>query len=262
MTEHTLKRGDVTVHYEANGNRSEHVPLLLTHGYGASSAMWRPNLDALGVDRLVITWDVRGHGLTTAPPDLAGYTHEASVADMAAILDDQGIDRAVIGGLSLGGYLSLEFRAAHPERTVALVLCDTGPGFKSDRRREGWNAFARQQADDLEQGGEGALRDSPEVRAARHDPTGLALAARGILTQRDSSVIESLPSIGVPTLVVVGDRDEPFLAAADYMATTIPGAAKQVIADAGHACNIDQPKAFDAAVVDFLHRVDGQSGSR
>ena len=73
-----------------------------------------------------------------------------------------------------------------------------------------------------------------------------------MLTQRDASVIESLPSIRVPSLVLVGSRDTPFLAATDYMAGKIPGAVKVVIPDAGHAANIDQPRAFNDAVTAFL----------
>ena len=78
------------------------------------------------------------------------------------------------------------------------------------------------------------------------------MAARHMLTQENADVIESLPSIEVPSLVLVGADDEPFLNATDYMAAKIPGAAKVVIPDAGHASNIDQPAAFNEAVLQFL----------
>jgi pimeloyl-ACP methyl ester carboxylesterase len=73
-----------------------------------------------------------------------------------------------------------------------------------------------------------------------------------MLTQRDARVISSLPDIAVPALVVVGAKDTPFLAASDYMAAKIPGARKVVIEGAGHAANLDQPAAFNAAVLEFL----------
>jgi len=76
-----------------------------------------------------------------------------------------------------------------------------------------------------------------------------------MLTQADAQVIESLPGIKVPTLVVVGANDRPFLNAADYMAAKIPAATKVVVDGAGHASNIDQPDAFNNAVVDFLARI-------
>jgi len=97
-----------------------------------------------------------------------------------------------------------------------------------------------------------ALSNSPEVPGTGQNPRGLALAARGILTQRDARVLESLPGITVPVLVVVGANDTPFRAAADYMASKIPGATLAVLANAGHAANMDQPAAFNTAVLDFL----------
>jgi len=97
------------------------------------------------------------------------------------------------------------------------------------------------------------------ANVAHRDASGLAHAARGMLTQRDASVIETLPHIKVPSLVVVGADDTPFLAASDYMAAKIPAARKVVIPSAGHAANIDQPQLFNDAVVAFL--ADLESGS-
>jgi pimeloyl-ACP methyl ester carboxylesterase len=73
-----------------------------------------------------------------------------------------------------------------------------------------------------------------------------------MLTPRDARVIESLPAIGVPSIVIVGENDTPFLAASDYMAAKIPGAKKAVIPNAGHAANIDNPEAFNVALEGFL----------
>jgi pimeloyl-ACP methyl ester carboxylesterase len=247
-----LERDGVVLYYEVHGPASGRTPLLLTHGYSASSAMWRPNLPALARDRPVVVWDLRGHGETSSPADPARYGEDASVADMRAVLDACGIERAVVGGLSLGGYLSLAFHLEHPSRVAALVLCDTGPGFRRDEARARWNALAEGRARAFERHGLAALGTSAEVGPGRHDPAGLALAARGMLAQRDARVLESLPTIRVPTLVVVGEQDEPFLAASDYMAEKIPGAVKHVLANAGHAANIDQADAFDAVVSAFL----------
>ena len=248
-----LERDGHRIHFHAAGPAGGALPLLLSHGYGASAAMWEPNLPALAADRVVLTWDMRGHGASGSPDDQAQYSEAATVADMAALLDSQGIGRAVIGGLSLGGYMSLAFWLAHPERVAALVLCDTGPGYRKDAARDQWNDRAAATAARFERDGLAALSGSPETQAAGHGSAlGLARAARGMLAQRDSRVIDALPGIDVPVLVVVGDRDEPFLGAADYMAAKIPHAAKAVIPDAGHASNIDQPAAFDRAVLAFL----------
>ncbi len=93
----------------AGPRNEERPPVLLTHGYSASAAMWAPNLPALAKDRQVITWDNRGHSRSDSPEDLAQYSEDLAVEDMAALLDRAGVERAVVGGLSLGGYLSLAF---------------------------------------------------------------------------------------------------------------------------------------------------------
>jgi pimeloyl-ACP methyl ester carboxylesterase len=73
-----------------------------------------------------------------------------------------------------------------------------------------------------------------------------------MLAQRDSSIIDSLPDVRVPTLVIVGDQDAPFLAPCEYMAKKIPGARLEIIKDAGHSSNLDQPEAFDRVLRAFL----------
>ena len=175
---------------------------------------------------------------------------------MTAILDACGVEQAVVGGLSLGGYMSLEFYLAHPDRVRALVLCDTGPGYRKDDARAGWNRYAEAFAQKFEEKGLAALGQSSEVRIAKHrDARGLALAARGILAQRDARVMEALPSIRVPSLLIVGSEDKPFLTGMKYMAEKIPGAEHVVIEGAGHAANIDKPVRFNEVLTAFLARV-------
>ena len=246
-----LSRDGVSLYYEVHG---EGPALLLTHGFSATSQMWKGQIDALAPHFTVITWDMRGHGQSDYPADPSQYSEDATVADMAALLDQVGARRAVIGGLSLGGYMSLAFHRAHPDRTRALLIIDTGPGYKNDQARAGWNDNAVRRAERYEAEGLGDLsRASAEVRASSHrDATGLAKAARGMLTQRDSRVIESLPEIQVPAIVIVGENDAPFLAASDYMAAKIPGATRVTIPNAGHAANIDNPESFNEALTEFL----------
>jgi pimeloyl-ACP methyl ester carboxylesterase len=250
-----LNRDGVNLFYEVGGADSDRAPIILTHGYSATSEMWRPNLEAFRARRRVIIWDIRGHGQSDSPENQSLYSSELSVADMEAILEATGTKKAVVGGLSLGGYLSLAFHLRHPERVAALMLFDTGPGFKRDEPREAWNRTAEATAAAYEARGLDALPNRPEVgRSTHRGAAGLAQAARGILAQYDARVIESLPNIAVPTLVVVGALDTPFLGATDYMAAKIPGAVNAVIADAGHASNIDQPEVFNRIVLDFLDR--------
>jgi pimeloyl-ACP methyl ester carboxylesterase len=246
-----LNRDGVGIYYEVHGSGPV---LLLTHGYSATAEMWKGNIAALSKRHRLVTWDMRGHGRSDYPLDPLAYSEEATVADMAAILDAVGARKAIVGGLSLGGYMSLAFHRAHPERVAALLIIDTGPGFKKDDAREAWNKRARETGDRYDREGLAALSSGSAERASavHRSADGLARAARGMLTQKNSAVIQSLPSIKVPSLVIVGADDTPFLAASDYMAAKIPGARKVVIANAGHASNIDQPKAFDDAVASFL----------
>ncbi|SFJ13544.1 alpha/beta fold hydrolase [Bradyrhizobium sp. Gha] len=246
-----IDRDGVGIHYEVHGDGP---PLLLTHGYSSTSAMWHEQVDALSKDHKLILWDMRGHGQSDYPDDPDAYSEALTVGDMAAILDAVGAFSAIVGGLSLGGYMSLAFYRVHPTRTRALLIIDTGPGFKKDDAREAWNARALATADKLELEGLAVLKAATRERASasHRDAKGLALAARGMLTQRDAAVMELLPEIKVPSLIVVGADDTPFLAASDYMAAKIPGAQKVVIPAAGHAVNIDQPKAFVDAVGPFL----------
>jgi pimeloyl-ACP methyl ester carboxylesterase len=182
----------------------------------------------------VITWDLRGHGRSGAPDDPAQYSVELALADMAELLDRAGAGTAVLVGHSLGGYLSLAFHLAHPERVRALVLVDTGPGYRKDDARAGWNRMVEERARSL---------------AAK---PGLAHAARGILAQRDGRVIESLPEIHVPTLVVVGEKDERFLAGSRYMAEKIPGAKLEVITGAGHSPQESHPAELLRAAAPYF----------
>ena len=250
----TIDRNGVSIHYESHGSGPA---ILLSHGYGATSQMWAGQIDLLSADHQLIVWDMRGHGLTDSPDDQSLYSEAETVADMAAILDAEGVDDAVIGGLSLGGYMSLAFHVAHPERTRALMLFDTGPGYNNPKAREGWNTgMAIPRAERLEQDGLAALGGSEEVRVSTHrSAEGLARAARGMLAQFDNRIIQSLTSIEKPTLVLVGENDEPFLAGTDYMANKIAGSSKVVIANAGHAANIDNPADFNTAVASFLSSV-------
>lgn len=247
-----LQRDDgVSLYYEVHG---EGPVILLTHGYSATSQMWEGQIEALSRDHKLVIWDMRGHGRSDSPDDPALYSEPATVADMAALLDEVGAERAIVGGLSLGGYMSLAFHRVHPDRVRALLIIDTGPGYKNDEARAGWNATSLKTADRYEREGLAVLESgSAERRQARHQSAkGLALAARGMLTQRDAAVISSLPEIRVPSIVIVGSEDTPFLAASDYMAARIPGARKVVIEGAGHAANIDRPETFNAALLGFL----------
>jgi pimeloyl-ACP methyl ester carboxylesterase len=247
------KLNGIEIEYQDGGQGS---PVLLGHGYSATGRMWDSQRAALGDRYRIISWDMRGHGQTESPADPAQYSAALTVADMRALLQHCGVERAVVGGLSLGGYVSLAFYRAHPEMVRALVICDSGPGYRNAEARAAWNTRAHERAVELESKGLDALagrsREMREAMGHHRSAQGLAHAARGMLAQQDSAVIDSLPSIRVPTLVIVGDRDQPFLGPCEYMAKKIPGARLEVIPDAGHSSNLDQPAIFNRVLGNFL----------
>ena len=246
----TLDRDGVSIYYEVHGAGPA---ILLSHGYGATCRMWDGQVAAFADRWRLILWDMRGHGKSGDPADMARYSQALTVGDMAALLDASGVEQAIIGGLSLGGVMSLAFHLAHPARVRALVLCDTGPGFRNPEARRQWNSRAEARARELESKGLADSGGGAETRLGTHrSARGLAGAARGMLVQHDSLLIDSLPGIAVPTLVVVGSEDKHFLGAADYMVGKVAGARKIVIPDAGHASNLDQPAAFNEALGEFL----------
>ena len=243
----------IHINYEEHG-RPDGAPILLTHAYAATLQMWNPQFEALR-DYRVIGWDMRGHGGTDSPATQDAYTEKLTVADMDALLRHLGIEKAVIGGLSLGGYISLEFQLAHPEMVRALILCNTGPGYRKDEARAGWNDFSIGYAKRFEERGLDGFGRGIEIDATKRyqrSAQGLAFGGRGILTQRDANVMLNLDKIDVPALIILGADDERYKAGGDYMAAKIPNARKVVIENAGHAVNLYQPEQFNAAVLDFL----------
>ena len=244
----------IHINYEEHGSHYG-TPILLTHAYAATLQMWKPQFESWREYR-VIGWDMRGHGGTDSPPAQEDYTEKLTVEDMAALLRHLGIKEVVVGGLSLGGYISLEFQLAHPEMVRAMVLCNTGPGYRKDEARAGWNDFSVGYAKRFEERGLDGIGKGIEIDATRQyqrSAPGLALAGRGILTQRDAKVMEHLEEIAVPTLLIWGADDQRYQGGIEYMASKIPNVRRVVIEHAGHAANLFQPEAFNTAVLDFLH---------
>jgi pimeloyl-ACP methyl ester carboxylesterase len=260
----------VQLYVEAHG---EGLPVLLSCGLCTTHENWRPQVAPFVAAGLrVLLWDYRGHGRSQSPHDPASYTMAQVVDDLGRVLAWGAGDRpAIVGGLSFGGLASLHFALAHPERVRALLLVDTGPGFKNPEAQARWEAQVERTAGFLEARGCQAFARSkaaataiglrPELPAAQaaaraiaaQDPTGLALFARRVAGPAPP-VIDQLASLGIPALVVVGEKDEPYLRAAEVLASRLPKAESVKIAGAGHVVNLEEPEAFDAAVLGFLGR--------
>src|SRR2546425_11116054 len=160
MTE--AKINGINVRYEDSGRGAA---VFLTHGYAATGRMWSPQRQALNdAGYRLITWDMRGHGGTDSPDDPAQYSEALTVQDMTVLLDMLSTEQAVVGGLSLGGYMSLAFYLTHPERVRALVLCDTGPGYRNPEGRAVWNRRGGEEAVQFERERVGAAGPRPGGR--------------------------------------------------------------------------------------------------
>ena len=249
-----LDRNGVAIHYEVHGKGPT---ILLSHGYSSTSRMWDDQVAALKDRYQVIVWDFRGHGESDYPKDGAQYSEALTVGDMAALLDLVGAKTAIVAGLSLGGYMSLAFHASHPERVRALMLFDTGPGFKKDEARDEVERVGAQARRRLRRRAVWRRSTAPTRCGSPAIATRPASPARRAACWRKQNdrVIQSLDSIKVPTLVLVGANDTNFLAATDYMAAKIKGSTKVVIPDAGHAANLHQPARFNQAVEAFLAKL-------
>tara|TARA_B000000441_G_scaffold3145_1_gene1956 strand:- start:497 stop:1252 length:756 start_codon:yes stop_codon:yes gene_type:complete len=246
-----INRNGIKINYETYGNGPA---LFLTHGFSATSKMWDDQIDYLSKYFTLIVWDMRGHGQTDYPDDENLYNEEETIEDIKEILNELKIEKANVGGMSLGGYMSLAFYCKYPEMVENLLIIDTGPGFKNFEARDSWNNYALKQAKKFEDIGlDGLKGKSKEMNPENHrNAKGLVYAAKGMLTQKDDRIINELPNIKVPTLIIVGENDKPFLAAADYMEKKIKISKKIIIKDAGHAVNIDQPSVFNDEVKKFL----------
>src|SRR6202140_4189037 len=167
-----INRDGVEIYYEVHGSGP---PLLLTHGYSSTSAMWQGQIEALSKHHRLVLWDMRGHGRSDYPGDASAYSEALKVADIAALLDEVGAVSAIVGGLSLGGFMSLAFYRAHPERVRALLIIDTGPGFKNDDARDAWNRRAHDTGDCFEREGLAVLKSASRERSdvSHRDARGL-----------------------------------------------------------------------------------------
>ena len=126
----------INLYYEDNGIG---FPVIFPHGYAGTTRSWEGQVAAFSRKYRFITYDMRGHGQTDAPESLAKYSQDILVEDMYQLLRHLGVRKAVVCGLSLGGYLTIHFCNQHPDMTVAIILMDTGPGYRSPENAIEWN---------------------------------------------------------------------------------------------------------------------------
>jgi pimeloyl-ACP methyl ester carboxylesterase len=240
--------------------------LLLVHGFLSARSHWLPNLPALShVSRPVVV-ELLGHGRSPSPEDPAAYHPDAYVAIFEGIRAELGADRWFVCGQSLGAALTLRYALDYPDVVIAQVFTNSNSGLAErgweERIRPGVEAQAqrflqlgRQAIDEHPLNPTRSKRISPEVRTALeadvalHSPIGLANT--GLYTVPPSSVRERVSETRVPSLLVVGEREQRFTEHRHYAEEYMP-TLEVVTLDAGHAVNLEAEDAFNEAVVSFL----------
>jgi pimeloyl-ACP methyl ester carboxylesterase len=240
------------------------IPVVLVHGHPFDRSMWQPQVEHFGAAYRMITPDLRGYGESTMVPGTT--TLDVFAKDIAGLLDRLGIDQIVLGGLSMGGQIVMEFARLFPNRLVGLLLADTFPGAESPDGRVARNKMA----DRLLREGMGPYAEEVLWKmvapgndlAAEHvlrmmkgaPPEGAAAALRGRAMRPDYT--ELLRAISVPTLVAVGSNDEYTpVDIAEQMHSLIPGSTLAVIEGAAHMPNLERPAEFNAAFQRLLNTV-------
>jgi 3-oxoadipate enol-lactonase len=256
-----MEAGDARLYCETAG---EGRPLVFIHGYGMDARAWESQFYSFLPQHRVVRYDLRGYGRSSLPTKNA-YSHSA---DLLALLDRLGIEKASLVGQSMGGWIATNFALNYPERTQSLVLVDSALyGYRwSHEWRRLWEAI-HEKADVA--GARAANQmwlEHPLFAPAREQP---AVAARlsamiagysgwhWVLSDVHTPVqppdIERLEELQAPTLVLTGRRDLPdFQSIAAILSERLPHASRVRLSGVGHLSNMEAPVAFNHALTRFL----------
>jgi pimeloyl-ACP methyl ester carboxylesterase len=249
------------IYFEDTGG--DGAPVILAHGFLMDHTMFAPQVAALRDRYRVITWDERGFGLTEF--DGRPFTYWDSARDCLALLDHLGIERAVVGGMSQGGFLSMRAALLAPERVRALILLDSGTKLYEDEERAAnqgmvdlWLSVGP--VDELAQTVATIIIDdaieSPKWIATwqARDKELIREPAATLLGRDD--ITSRLPEITCPVLIVHGTEDTAIrMEDPELMASLLPGCDGVVKVSGAHAANLTNPEPVNAAILDFLARI-------
>lgn len=263
----------VTLCYEVTG---EGEAIIFVHEFAGDMRSWEPQVQRFSGTYQTVTFNARGYPPSAVPESVSSYSQDRAVADIIAIMDDAGIDKAHIVGLSMGGFATLHFGLQHPDR--ALSLCVAGCGYGAEpSEREKFRAEAKVIADLLLKDGMQAFADSyaygpTRVQFLRANPKGFEMFKQqlsehsalgsantqlGVQRERPSlyDLTEQLANLTVPTLIVNGDEDWACAKPGVMLKATIPSAALAVIPNSGHTINLEATDSFNALLANFLATV-------
>ena len=271
MTRQYCHIGSSTIAYldSAPGDSTLRTYVLL-HGFPLGANQWEPQMRSIPAGWRLITPDLRGFGGSTELDSLSAMAISDYAGDVVDLLDELAVPRAVIGGLSMGGYVALALLQGAPQIIEGLVLADTratadSPEGRANRRnmlalvdREGPSGVAREMMPKLLGKTTRELNPSAEAQVRllikQQAPVAIRSAIHRMMHRPDSTAL--LPQVTVPTLVIVGEEDE-LTPPEDSrrIAEAVPGATLVTIPGAGHLSNLEQPDAFNAALNGFLAKL-------
>ena len=252
------------------------LPLVFVHEFAGDSGSWRSQVNFFARRYRTIAFNARGYPPSDVPENPAAYSQTQAMEDIRGLLDHLRIPKAHICGLSMGGYATLHFGLTYPDRARSLTVagCGYGSGADRDTFRKDTELVARRfEEDGMEKVADFYSRGPTRVQFIDKDPKGWqefrdrlaaqsakghALTLQGVQMTRPSvfDLAERLEKLTVPTLIVTGDEDDPCLEPAIFMKRKIPSAGLLVIPKSGHTINLEEPEAFNRAVLDFLTLVD------
>ncbi|HVP79104.1 MAG TPA: 3-oxoadipate enol-lactonase [Thermodesulfobacteriota bacterium] len=257
-----IKANGIWMNYELWGKEGAPV-VVLSHSLSCTLRMWNPQVDALSPYFQVLRYDTRGHGNTEAPS--GSYTLELLAEDVIGLLGALNMDRAHFVGLSLGGMIGQCLALNHPHRLKSLVLCDTASIVPAEAQPV-W----QERLDKVSKKGMGGLfeetlerwftpaflrRSSPMVNLIREQILATPVAGYVGCAEaiRRLNYLDRISGIKTPTLIVVGEDDPGTpVSASEAMRDRIPGSKLAVLPSARHLSNVEQPEAFNAALLKFL----------
>jgi pimeloyl-ACP methyl ester carboxylesterase len=263
----------VTLCYEATG---EGTPIIFVHEFAGDMRSWEPQVQRFSGEYRTVTFNARGYPPSAVPESVSSYSQNHAVADIVAVMDHAGIERAHIVGLSMGGFATLHFGLQHPDRALSLCVAGCGYGAEPDEQQK-FKAEAQVIADTLLTNGMQAfaetyaygparvqfLRSNPrgfeifKTQLAEHSALGSANTQLGVQRERPSlyDLRRSLSQLTVPTLIVNGDEDWGCAKPGLMLKQTIPSAALAVIPNCGHTMNLEATDDFNALLASFLASV-------
>ena len=270
-----LKTSDgVNLHYFETGSGT---PVIFVHEFAGDARSWEPQMRHFARAYRCIAFNARGFPPSDVPTGADMYSQDHARDDILAVLDGLGIERAHIVGLSMGGFASLHFGLAYPERALSLIVAGCGYGAGPDVReqfvRETTAAADRIESETMEVFAETYAAGPTRVQFQNKDPRGWqefksqlqehssegsAATMRGVQRLRPSlyDLEDRMRALSVPTLIINGDEDEPCLDVGLFMKRCILTSALVLLPATGHACNLEEPALFNMFVSDFFHRVE------